>query len=194
MSAWLAFVTGTSLLTVKVTSAWLRSWISTFLTDPTVRPATRTSSPFVSRLALLNRALYSVVEPNPKFPMIIASTEVTTSETAVKMPSLTAATVVTVFRALISVPPRFVERGAVAQRQEAGRDLRVRQAQAPRSVAPLAVLGTVLGRVRPPLDGVEGHRLADATALEDLGEVAGVAVEALEQAGVLRRVGVEQRR
>ena len=91
-------VTGTSFLTLKVISAWSRSLISTSLTEPTVTPATRTSSPFWIRLAEVKSALYSVSLPKAKEPMIAVSVPVTITLTRTKMPSLIAATVVLVLR------------------------------------------------------------------------------------------------
>ncbi len=85
-------------------SASLRSLISTPVTSPTETPATRTSSPFFSRLALLNTAWYSLWLPKPKEPMIAARVPVTSSETSTNTPSLIAATVVAVLREIIRGP------------------------------------------------------------------------------------------
>ena len=104
-------VTGTSFLTLKVTSAASRSLISTFLTEPTVTPAMRTSSPFWIRLAEVNSALYSVSLPKANEPMIAVRVPVTITLTRTKMPSLIAASVVLTLRVwLIRGCPRSSSR------------------------------------------------------------------------------------
>ena len=91
-------VRGTSSLILKVISAASRSLISTSFTEPTVTPATRTSSPAWSRLAEVNWALYSVSVPNAKEPMIAVRVPVTIRLIRTKIPSLIPATIVCVFR------------------------------------------------------------------------------------------------